>query len=81
MHLLVSYPPKVAISRLVNALKGVSARHLRAAEMPEVQSRLWGRSLWSPSYFAGSAGGATLDTLRRYVQNQRRPNNGNSPPP
>lgn len=73
VHLLVSYPPKVAISRLVNSLKGVSARHLRSAEFPEVQARLWGKHLWSPSYFAGSAGGATVETVKRYIQAQRQP--------
>lgn len=81
VHLLVSYPPKVAVSRLVNSLKGVSARYVRAAGFPEVQEKLWGKHLWSPSYFAGSAGGATLETLKRYIQNQRGPHDGNSPPP
>ena len=73
VHLLVSYPPKVALSRLVNSLKGVSARQVRAAAFPEVADRLWGTHLWSPSYFAGSAGGATLEVLKNYIQNQRRP--------
>jgi putative transposase len=40
VHLLVGYPPKVALSKLVNLLKGVSARHLRAANLPEVRNKL-----------------------------------------
>jgi putative transposase len=81
VHLLIAYPPKVALSRLVNSLKGVSSRQVRAAGFPEVRAKLWGKHLWSPSYFAGSAGGAPLETLKRYIQNQRRPIDGDSPPP
>ena len=71
VHLLVGYPPKVALSRLVNSLKGVSARRLRAANLPEVRNKLWGEHFWSPSYCAVSCGGAPLETVKRYVQKQR----------
>ena len=43
IHLLVDYPPKVAISRLVNSLKLVSARLLRKRDFPEVRRRAMGR--------------------------------------
>jgi putative transposase len=72
VHLLVAYPPKVALSRLVNSLKGVSARRIRTLDLPEVRDKLWGPSLWSPSYCAVSCGGAPLDTIKRYIQDQRR---------
>jgi putative transposase len=78
VHLLVGYPPKVALSRLVNSLKGVSARRLRAANLPEVRKKLWGEHFWSPSYCAVSRGGAPLETVKRYVQKQR---GGASSPP
>jgi len=71
VHLLVGYPPKVALSKLVNSLKGVSARRLRAADFPEVRSKLWGEHFWSPSYCAVSCGGAPLETVQRYIQTQR----------
>jgi putative transposase len=71
VHVLVAYPPKVALSRLVNSLKGVSARRLRAADLPEVRNKLWGEHFWSPSYCAVSCGGAPLETVKRYVQKQR----------
>ena len=71
VHLLVGYPPKVALSKLVNSLKGVSARRLRAADFPEVRSKLWGEHFWSPSYCAVSCGGAPLETVKRYIQAQR----------
>ena len=78
MHLLISYPPKVALSRLVNSLKGVSARRLRAANLPEVRSKLWGEHFWSPSYCAVSSGGAPLETVKRSVTAQR--GRASSPP-
>ena len=66
VHLLVEYPPKISISKLVNHLKGVSSRTLRAEmkiETPE-------NHLWSPSYFASSCGGASWDKIKDYIHNQ-----------
>lgn len=72
VHLLINYPPKVAVSNLVNSLKGVSSRHLRK-EFPEIKSKLWGGSLWSPSYFASSCGGAPLEIIKQYIEQQQSP--------
>jgi len=80
VHLLISYPPKVSLSVLVNSLKGVSARRLRAAKLPEVQSKLWGDHFWSPSYCAVSCGGAPLQIVAQYVRNQRQQGTRSSPP-
>ena len=73
VHLLVNYPPKVAISTLVNSLKGVSSRLIRRKNDPEIRQKLWGGHLWSPSYFAGSCGGAPLSMIRQYIESQRTP--------
>ena len=70
VHLLVSYPPKVALSTLINSLKGVSSRRLRA----KYDIKTHRNHLWSPSYYAASSGGAPLETLKQYIQQQRRPN-------
>ncbi len=72
VHLLVNYPPKVSVSKLVNSLKGASSRVLRKMH-PEIQQRLHKGHLWSPSYFAGSCGGASLDTIKKYIDNQQVP--------
>ncbi len=73
VHLLVNFPPKVSVSKLVNSLKGVSARRLRQ-EFPELQRHYWrANKLWSGSYFAGSVGGAPLSVLRQYIEQQNRP--------
>lgn len=71
VHLLVSYPPKVALARLVNSLKGVSARSVRSENLPEVDGKLWGRHFWSPSYCAVSCGGAPLKIVKRYIEQQK----------
>jgi putative transposase len=73
VHLLVNFPPKVALSRLVNSLKGVSSRRLRQ-EFPELVRHYWrAQRLWSGSYFAGSVGGAPISVLRQYIEQQNRP--------
>lgn len=71
VHLLVEYPPKVALSKLVNSLKGVSSRRLRQ-QHPEIANRYYKGVLWSPSYFAASCRGAPLSIIRQYVENQRK---------
>ena len=72
VHLLVHYPPKVAVSTLVNSLKGVSARRLRQ-DRPDIARRYWRGGLWSASYFAASCGGAPIEVLRQYIEQQRAP--------
>lgn len=73
VHLLVHYPPTVQLSKLVNSLKGVSARHMRNQFPGHLSRYLWGGHLWSPSYFAGSCGGAPLAAVKEYIANQKRP--------
>ena len=72
VHLLVSYPPKTSLSKLVNSLKGASSRTLRA-RFPDVKDRYWKNVLWSPSYFAASCGGAPISIIRQYIERQRTP--------
>ena len=73
VHLLVNYPPKVAVSNLVNSLKGVSSRMIRKRNYPSILKKLWGGALWSPSYFAGSCGGAPIELIRQYIEQQQTP--------
>ncbi len=72
VHLLVNYPPKVSISKLVNSLKGVSSRLLRQ-ELSSLSNRYYKGVLWSPSYFAASCGGAPIAIVKQYIQNQKTP--------
>lgn len=73
VHLLVNYPPKVSVSSLVNSLKGVSSRMIRQMNYPSIARKLWGGALWSPSYFAGSCGGAPIAVIRQYIEQQQTP--------
>lgn len=82
VHLLIRYPPKHSISGIVNSLKGVSSRRLKQA-YPEV-ANFWSvakskGALWSPSYYASSAGGAPIATLKKYIENQNRPIDSSPP--
>ena len=67
------YPPKVALSRLVGSLKGVSARRLRQEFPDHIRKYLRGGHFWSPSYFAASCGGAPLAIIKEYIEQQKRP--------
>jgi putative transposase len=73
VHLLIDYPPKVAISKLVNSLKGVSSLLIRKKNYPSIKQKLWGGALWSPSYFAGSCGGAPIEIIKQYIEQQKTP--------
>jgi putative transposase len=73
VHLLVNFPPKVALAKLVNSLKGVSSRRMRQ-EFPDLVRHYYrANKLWSGSYFAGSAGGAPPSIVRQYIEQQNRP--------
>jgi putative transposase len=70
VHLLLNYPPKVSVSALVNSLKRVSSRMIRQKRHSSIRKKLCGGALWSPSYFAGSCGGAPLAVIRQYIEQQ-----------
>lgn len=72
LHLLVEYPPKVALASLVGTIKTATAKQVRAQQWPEVRKALWDDHFWSPSYCVVSAGGAPLEIVKRYVEDQRQ---------
>lgn len=73
IHLLVYYLPTRSISKIVNALTGASSRRIRKMGYEKIDRALWGKNLWSPSYFAGSCGGASIEVIRTYIENQKSP--------
>ena len=73
VHLLILYPPKLSIAALVFKLKGTSSVIIRNRNYPSVKSQLWGKALWSPSYFASSCGGAPISIIRQYIDRQKTP--------
>ena len=70
IHSIIEFPPKLSISQIVNALKGVSSRRYGQAGYPKPYGK---DALWSPSYFASSIGGAPLEVLKKYIQDQEKP--------
>ncbi|MCX5233485.1 IS200/IS605 family transposase [Streptomyces sp. NBC_00233] len=73
VHPLVHYPPEVALSKLVNSLKGVSSRYLRAEYTGRINRIGMDSVFWAPPYFVGSCGGPPLSIVREYIENQKRP--------
>jgi len=68
VHLLVEVDPQFGIHRLVKQIKGGSSRLLRQ-EFPALKSRL--PSLWTNSYFVSTVGGAPLEIIKQYIENQK----------
>ena len=73
VHLMVCCPPKLAVSNLVGKLKGKSSYFLRQEYWSQIKGKLWGGHLWSPSYCLVSCGGSPLETVKKYVAEQREP--------
>jgi putative transposase len=70
IHALIEFPPKLSISVIVNSLKGVSSRRYGQAGYKKPYGK---DALWSPSYFVSSVGGAPIEVLKAYIQNQQKP--------
>ena len=78
VHLLINFPPHLQLSKLVNSLKGVSSRKLRE-KFEEIRKFCWKNCLWTRSYFASSCGGASIEVLKKYIENQKIPINTLAP--
>ena len=79
VHVLVRLKPTHEVSRVVHRFKGASARRI-FQEFPQLRRRLWGGHLWSPSYYASTVGGVTLEAVKKYVKEQRENLSEESPP-
>jgi putative transposase len=69
IHTLIEFPPKLSVSQMVNALKGVSSRRYGQAGYKKPYGK---DALWSPSYVVSSIGGAPLEVLKKYIQSQEK---------
>lgn len=75
VHALIELHPNVMPSKLVNSIKTVTSRLVRKEHWEEVKEKLWGDRFWSRSYCLISVGdGATTEIIKKYIQNQDRPN-------
>ena len=69
VHLFVSVPPQISVSRLVQRLKGKSSYKL-IQEFEHLRKRFWGRHLWARGYFCCSSGNVTDEHVKAYIENQ-----------
>jgi putative transposase len=74
IHLLVSVPPYLSVSKLMQQLKGASSRKM-LQEFGELSRQFWGRHLWARGYFAASSGNVTDEIIKQYIESQ-----GQEPP-
>lgn len=73
VHLLIDISPDIAPSRLVNTLKTISSRMIRKEFAEHINKFYWKPVFWTGAYCAISAGGAPLEVLKQYIQNQDEP--------
>jgi putative transposase len=70
IHMLVSAPPQLAPSKLVQYVKGRSSRRLQE-EFPHLRKRYWGQHLWARGYFCATVGAVDEATIKQYIENQK----------
>lgn len=70
VHLLISFKPSKSGSSVVKALKGRSGRIFLKKHSEIKQSKMWGGHLWSPSYYFGSVGNMSKETVEKYINDQ-----------
>jgi len=73
IHLLLALNPTIQPSKLVNSLKTVTSRRIRKAFSEHLKEYYWKPVLWSRAYCLLTAGGAPVEVLREYIENQDRP--------
>ena len=70
VHLLVSIPPQVTVSRLLQWLKGKTA-HKIMLEFPHIKKHYWGQHMWARGYFCCSTGNVTDEVIAEYIAHQQ----------
>ena len=68
VHVLVSIPPQVSVSKLIQKLKGKSSYKLQR-EFKSLRKQYWGQRMWARGYFACSTGNITDDMVKDYIEN------------
>ncbi len=69
VHMLVSVPPKLSVSKLMQSLKGRSSRKL-LIEYRSLKREFWGHHLWARGYFACTTGNVTDEIIKKYIEDQ-----------
>ncbi|KAA5806829.1 IS200/IS605 family transposase [Thermoanaerobacterium thermosaccharolyticum] len=74
IHILVSAPPHLSVSKLVQYIKGYSSRKL-LMENKELNRQFWGQHLWARGYFAASSGNVTDEVIIEYIEENQKNDN------
>jgi putative transposase len=72
IHLFVSAPPRLSVSKMMQYIKGKSSRRLQE-EYPSLRKRYWGRHLWARGYFCASSGTVTEEMIAAYIEHHEKP--------
>ncbi len=70
IHIFVSIPPNLSVSKYVQRIKGNTSRKLQQ-EFPELKRKYWGQHLWARGYFVVSSGNVTDEMWIEYIKNQK----------
>lgn len=76
VHMLLSCPPKMSPSQIMQLLKGRSSKMLQE-EFPILRKRYWGQHMWARGYFCGTVGEVDQKTIEEYIKNQEKDPNDN----
>ena len=68
VHMFVSIPPRLSVSKLMQYLKGTTSRRLQM-EYQVLRKQYWGQHIWARGYFCVSSGNVTDDMIKNYIQN------------
>jgi putative transposase len=69
VHLLLSVPPTLSPSRVMNAIKGKSSMRLMR-DFRSLNRTFWGRHLWARGYFVATSGNITDEVITKYIADQ-----------
>lgn len=69
VHIYVSVPPYLSISKLAQLIKGKTSRKIQQ-EFPELKKRYWGNHFWAVGYFVRTSGNVTDEMIKEYIENQ-----------
>ncbi|MEA1909739.1 MAG: IS200/IS605 family transposase [Patescibacteria group bacterium] len=67
VHIYVSIPPYISVSKVVQQVKGKTSRKIMQ-EYPELKKRYWGRHFWAVGYFSKTAGNVTDEEIKKYIE-------------
>lgn len=70
IHIFITTHPKYSPTAIVKVLKGVTGLRL-FKKYPELKKQYWGGHIWSPSYYIGTAGTVSAETIKMYIENQK----------